>query len=342
MLTVGAFSRASGLPVSALRYYDAAGLLLPAHVDPASGYRWYTLDQIERARLVAGLRRTGMPVADICRAITADPVTARRIVDAHQRRLETEFATATEHLDKARQCLSMSTSLIMDATALRAGLGAVRHAVGEHPAWQALHGVLFDVGGNTLRLVANDRHRLAITTMPTLGVTSPPMKVIVPTAVVDAFLGGTEATQVSVSLSARHIALGGADGSPVEAIYPDYEALVARHRPPANGKRGHLSGPAWVTMNAPDLLAEITHDEGGMEQRDRLIHIGLDPSGIRIGSAPGTAAFSKQYLTEAVRSFGNADLQLNLGERGPLSLTAVGVPEAFALLMPVRLKGQAA
>lgn len=57
MLTVGAFSRASGLPVSALRYYDAAGVLRPAHVDPVTGYRWYTPDQVGRAGLVARIDR---------------------------------------------------------------------------------------------------------------------------------------------------------------------------------------------------------------------------------------------------------------------------------------------
>nr|WP_205864216.1 MerR family transcriptional regulator [Planosporangium mesophilum] len=65
MLTIGAFARACRLSPKALRLYDELGLLPPAHVDPASGYRYYEPGQLERARLVAWLRRLGMPLARI-------------------------------------------------------------------------------------------------------------------------------------------------------------------------------------------------------------------------------------------------------------------------------------
>jgi PPM family protein phosphatase len=65
LLTIGAFARASRLSPKALRLYDELGLLRPAHVDEASGYRYYAPGQLERARLVAWLRRLGMPLAKI-------------------------------------------------------------------------------------------------------------------------------------------------------------------------------------------------------------------------------------------------------------------------------------
>src|SRR5579863_10646899 len=65
LLTIGAFSRASRLSPKALRLYDSLGLLTPAHVDEVSGYRFYRPDQLQRARLVAWLRRLGMPLARI-------------------------------------------------------------------------------------------------------------------------------------------------------------------------------------------------------------------------------------------------------------------------------------
>ena len=40
-LRIGEMARASGLTVSALRFYDGAGVLVPAAVDPATGYRTY-------------------------------------------------------------------------------------------------------------------------------------------------------------------------------------------------------------------------------------------------------------------------------------------------------------
>lgn len=65
MRSIGEMARDSGLSVSALRFYDRAGVLVPAWVDPVSGYRWYDLEQGEEARLLARLRRAGMPLADI-------------------------------------------------------------------------------------------------------------------------------------------------------------------------------------------------------------------------------------------------------------------------------------
>jgi DNA-binding transcriptional MerR regulator len=40
MRSIGEMARASGLTVSALRFYDGAGVLVPAFVDPETGYRW--------------------------------------------------------------------------------------------------------------------------------------------------------------------------------------------------------------------------------------------------------------------------------------------------------------
>ncbi|MFF2330099.1 MULTISPECIES: MerR family transcriptional regulator [unclassified Streptomyces] len=76
LLTIGAFARASRLSPKALRLYDELGLLTPARVDPVTGYRFYAPEQLDQARLVAWLRRLGMPLARIqhvC-ALEADEV----------------------------------------------------------------------------------------------------------------------------------------------------------------------------------------------------------------------------------------------------------------------------
>ncbi|MER5185392.1 MerR family transcriptional regulator [Streptomyces sp. NPDC002896] len=65
LLTIGAFAKASRLSPKALRLYDECGLLTPARVDPVTGYRLYAPEQLDRARLVAWLRRLGMPLARI-------------------------------------------------------------------------------------------------------------------------------------------------------------------------------------------------------------------------------------------------------------------------------------
>ena len=81
-LTIGAFARAARLTPKALRLYDELGLLRPVRVDEAAGYRYYSPDQLERARLVAWLRRLGMPLAMIAEVCDAGPAKAAAAITA--------------------------------------------------------------------------------------------------------------------------------------------------------------------------------------------------------------------------------------------------------------------
>ena len=73
MVSIGEFARMTRLSPKALRLYDEMGLLVPARVDPESGYRWYEVGQVGAARLVAALRRIGMPLAEIVPVLSAAP-----------------------------------------------------------------------------------------------------------------------------------------------------------------------------------------------------------------------------------------------------------------------------
>ena len=46
LLSIGALSKQTGVHIKSLRYYDSLGILRPAYVDPSSGYRYYSLQQI--------------------------------------------------------------------------------------------------------------------------------------------------------------------------------------------------------------------------------------------------------------------------------------------------------
>src|SRR5688500_3711727 len=82
---IGQMARESGRTVSALRSYAGAGGLVPARVDPRSGYRWYGDDQVAPARLIARLRRVGLPLADISRVLEhrRDPSVVDEVLGAH-------------------------------------------------------------------------------------------------------------------------------------------------------------------------------------------------------------------------------------------------------------------
>ncbi|MFE2142966.1 MerR family transcriptional regulator [Streptomyces sp. NPDC059456] len=65
LLPIGQFAQASGLTVTALRHYDASGVLPPAHVDPESGYRYFRRDQVRTARLIRVLRQLDIPIEQV-------------------------------------------------------------------------------------------------------------------------------------------------------------------------------------------------------------------------------------------------------------------------------------
>ena len=96
LLTIGEFARASRLSPKALRLYDELGLLPPARVDEWSGYRYYEPSQLEAARLIAWLRRLGMPLAAIKEVACLAPAEAADRVTAFLRATEADFAERKE------------------------------------------------------------------------------------------------------------------------------------------------------------------------------------------------------------------------------------------------------
>ncbi|MFI6683366.1 MerR family transcriptional regulator [Streptomyces sp. NPDC050485] len=65
MFTIGDFARHGRVSVRMLRHYDATGLLRPAHVDPATGYRFYTAAQLARLNRVIALKDLGFTLQQV-------------------------------------------------------------------------------------------------------------------------------------------------------------------------------------------------------------------------------------------------------------------------------------
>jgi DNA-binding transcriptional MerR regulator len=92
VLAIGEFSRLTHLSVRTLRRYHDAGLLEPATVDPASGYRYYNADQIPTAQVIHRLRELDVPLPDVQRILRSpDPSTRACLVSDHLQRLESEL-----------------------------------------------------------------------------------------------------------------------------------------------------------------------------------------------------------------------------------------------------------
>jgi DNA-binding transcriptional MerR regulator len=96
LVSIGEFSRLSRLSPKALRLYDELGLLVPDHVDAATGYRWYADTQLDQARVVALLRRIGVPLAQIRAMLALDPASAAEQIRAYWAGTEMEHAAQRE------------------------------------------------------------------------------------------------------------------------------------------------------------------------------------------------------------------------------------------------------
>lgn len=65
MLSIGDFARFAGVSVRMLRHYDTLGLLVPAYVDPATGYRHYAADQFPRINRLVALKDLGFTLDQV-------------------------------------------------------------------------------------------------------------------------------------------------------------------------------------------------------------------------------------------------------------------------------------
>ncbi|MEX0169748.1 MerR family transcriptional regulator [Streptomyces sp. LMG1-1-1.1] len=135
LLTIGAFAKASRLSPKALRLYDELGLLPPARVDAVTGYRLYAPEQLDRARLVAWLRRLGMPLARIQRVCALDDGPAAQEIRTFWAQVEADTAARrdlatflVDHLSRKESTMSPTAAPLEIRYAALSDKGLVRES----------------------------------------------------------------------------------------------------------------------------------------------------------------------------------------------------------------------
>ncbi len=110
-LTIGEFSKMTYLSVKALRHYHDVGLLEPADIDPSSGYRHYSADQVPTAQAIRRFRDLDMPLEHVRAVLQAPDLTTRNQailghLEAMQQQLE-----RTQHTVASLQALLASPTV---------------------------------------------------------------------------------------------------------------------------------------------------------------------------------------------------------------------------------------
>ncbi|GAA5150060.1 MerR family transcriptional regulator [Nocardioides marinquilinus] len=141
-MAIGEFSRVTHLSIRTLRRYHEAGLLEPELVDPSSGYRYYSGEQIPTAQVIHRLRELDVPLADVRRILRSpDPKQRSALVAEHLGRLEAELARTRVAVGSLRRLLAPEPAPLQ--VELRAEpattVAAVEDEVGEDDvvAWYA-------------------------------------------------------------------------------------------------------------------------------------------------------------------------------------------------------------
>ena len=89
LMSIGRFSRATGLSIGALRHYDQVDVLRPAQTDSATGYRSYRAEQVADGRLVVTLKALDLPLEDIREVLRCDdPRQRQELLRVHRQRLQ--------------------------------------------------------------------------------------------------------------------------------------------------------------------------------------------------------------------------------------------------------------
>jgi DNA-binding transcriptional MerR regulator/effector-binding domain-containing protein len=99
----------SFLSVKTLRHYHEVDLLIPAAVDPSSGYRRYSTDQLSQAQVIVRLRGLGMPLDDIRQVLGSPDIDSRNAaISAHLQRMERRLEQTRDTVASLRRILEDS------------------------------------------------------------------------------------------------------------------------------------------------------------------------------------------------------------------------------------------
>jgi DNA-binding transcriptional MerR regulator len=112
-MAIGDFSRATHLNIKTLRHYHRIGLLVPSDVDPMTGHRRYTSDQIPTAQIIRRFRALDMPLEEIGAIVkTTDLALRNQLITNHLFRLEATLARTQDAAASLHDLLEPPTDAI--------------------------------------------------------------------------------------------------------------------------------------------------------------------------------------------------------------------------------------
>ncbi len=351
-MNIGEFARRTGLSVSAVRFYGDRALLEPAEIDPSSGYRSYSIDQVERARMIADLRRMDMPLVEIERVLESSDDERRSVVLEHLERLETAVGRAHDiahsfGAQPTRQETPMTTTnstamtATFDARSLGQAIDQILPAAGCSPSQPHLMCVLIESKDGSIRFVATDSHRLSIRDVVPSAQPTTYRAVVAADTIRDWGTMLNRMTDVELATDGRFVSVTGDDialsAAVIPVTFPDYESILVPSRNRTGSKAVAARDRLLEAFDSFDssgaVLLSTSSDGLTLQRRDARVDVvaSCDGPDMHVALDPGYAASALRAAVgvEAVMEIADA-LQ-------PVIFRSADDGTYTSLLMPVKL-----
>ncbi|GAA5056410.1 DNA polymerase III subunit beta family protein [Nocardia callitridis] len=342
LITIGVLAKASGLTVSALRFYDDCGLLTPTRVDPITGYRYYTDEQCRRADLIRRLRTIEVPLDQISAILTEDTAHAHQLLDEHVERLELRAREAIQTAESIKHELAARPSgdyVALSGHLLAEAIRQVRSAAATDPEIPVLTGVSVVVSTNSTTVAATDRYRLSTRTLVPRDHRGDWALVLDPRdldTVID-LLTDTDEVVAAPAPDGLHLAVAAHADYRCRTIpeqFPDLDTLLAGLAP--------VSTRVVIDRNA--LLAGLESDYTSVSfaiTQEGLAIAGTDRATQHLSAAVTgddlTLHFNPHLLRPAIETALGPDIMLDLSTPAqPLTLRSATDGDLTTLVMPIK------
>ncbi|WP_416061432.1 MerR family transcriptional regulator [Rhodococcus indonesiensis] len=348
LITIGIMARLSGLTPGALRFYGDCRLLVPAMVDPVTGYRYYTVDQRERAVTIRQLRELDVPLEDVGRILDGDAESGAALLDEHVAELHrrAERATRLASAVKSRlTALAAPPAVAVPGRLLADTVERVLPSIAMDPKIPCLTGILVEVNAGAVVLTATNRYRLTTGSVSAAARTGDPFRTVADSSA----LRGTatslrEHENVGLALDdSGALTLTGANGErhscpAVEGTFPDYRSMLAALTPPVTRVIVHRDALAGAVRDAAagtiDLRVRATALTVGHGRHDRVLPADVTGADLDL-------AFDRDGLGAALDTAVGPEVLLDIASYDrPVVIRSAAAGDLTTLAMPVRREEQ--
>jgi DNA-binding transcriptional MerR regulator len=168
MFRIGDFSRIARVSARLLRFYDELGLFTPAHADPQTGYRSYTVAQLAQLNRILVLKELGFNLDQVREIVASNvgPAELRSMLLLRRNDVEQTIAAEAQrlrHIETRIAQLENEGSLSAEDVVVRAEpahrLLSIRRTV---PSFAAARGLIGELHGHAARVLPKGRPRTLV------------------------------------------------------------------------------------------------------------------------------------------------------------------------------------